>query len=50
MILSEEETHAIGHAKWQVDRATPEKPDVCFDYELVICLLALLKRLGADVE
>lgn len=48
--LSEGERHSIGHAQYQVDRATPDKPDVCFDYELVACLLRLIKRLRARGE
>ncbi len=32
--------HAVGHASLLVQRATPESPEVCFDYELVATLLA----------
>lgn len=47
--LSEDERHAIGHAEWAVSHATPNNPDVCFDYELVRTLLGLIKSGRAAV-
>lgn len=41
---SEQEQHAIGHARYQVERATPEFPEVCFDYELILTLLKIIDR------
>jgi hypothetical protein len=41
--LSEDERHAIAHAEWAVSHATPNNPEVCFDYELVQTLLGLIK-------
>ncbi len=43
--VNESERHAIGHAQWQVDHATDDNPDCCFDYELVRTLLSLITRL-----
>lgn len=43
--ISESERHAIAHARHQVDRASPDNPDVAFDYELVATLLNLIRRL-----
>jgi hypothetical protein len=43
MLLSENERHAIAHAEWAVGEASPESPEVCFDYTLVQTLLALIK-------
>jgi hypothetical protein len=45
--LSEGERHAIGHAQYMVANASGERPEVCFDYELVATLLALIERLRA---
>jgi hypothetical protein len=42
--LSENERHAIGHARYQVEHATPDNPDCCFDYELVATLLKIIDR------
>jgi hypothetical protein len=42
--ISEEQRHAIGHARYLADQATPEKPDCCFDYELVRALLSVIDR------
>lgn len=47
--LSESERHAIAHAEWAVSHATPEKPDVCFDYDLMKTLLELIKSGRASV-
>ena len=44
MTLSEEELHAIAHARYQVKRATPENPDCCFDYGLVADLIKVIDR------
>ena len=43
-VVSREERHAIGHAQYLVDRATPEKSEVCFDYTLVRTLLNVIDR------
>lgn len=43
--LSEDERHAIAHAQYQVDHASDDEPEVCFDYELVKTWLALTNRL-----
>lgn len=43
---SEEERHAVGHARYQVERATPDNPEVAFDYTLVATLLRLIDRLS----
>lgn len=43
-IMSEAERHAIAHARHQVERATPEKPDCCFDFDLVKDLLRVIDR------
>jgi hypothetical protein len=48
--MNEDQRHAVGHAQYLVDRATPENPDVCFDYTLVQSLLMLIDRLRADNE
>lgn len=42
--LSPDEVHAIGHARYQVEHATPDNPDCCFDYELVRNLLDIIDR------
>jgi hypothetical protein len=43
--LSEEERHCIGHAQYQVDRASGDNPEVCFDYGLIATLLELIDRM-----
>lgn len=48
--LSEDERHALAHADWAVSHATPDKPDVCFDYTLVRTLTGLTKRLRIEAE
>lgn len=45
MDINEAERHAIAHAQYQCERASPDNPDVCFDYELVQTLLSLIERL-----
>ena len=47
--LTESERHALAHAEWAVSHATPEKPEVCFDYELVQTLIGLVKSGRAAV-
>jgi len=42
--LSENQRHSVAHAKYLCDRATPDDPEVCFDYELVQTLLALIEQ------
>ncbi len=48
--LTENERHAIAHAEWAVSHATPDRPDVCFDYTLVMTLLNLIKSGRAAVR
>jgi hypothetical protein len=48
--MGDGERHAVEHAKYLVSVATPEKPDVCFDYTLVATLLSLVERLRAFGE
>jgi hypothetical protein len=43
--MRESERHAIAHARYQAEQATPEKPDCCFDYELVKDLLRVIDRI-----
>jgi len=45
-LLSEQERHAVGHARYQVDHATPDDPECCFDYELVATLIGVVERLA----
>lgn len=40
---SEQDRHNLGHAKYLCDRATPEAPEVCFDYTLVQSILTLVE-------
>lgn len=47
---SEQERHNIGHMKYLCDRASPESPEVCFDYTLVQDVLAQFERLTAESE
>jgi hypothetical protein len=42
--LSEAERHAIAHARYQVEHASPDNPDCHFDYELVLNLLHVIER------
>lgn len=42
--VSEEERHAIAHARYQVEQASPENPDCCFDFDLVKNLLRVIDR------
>src|SRR6266702_5346289 len=44
-LFSEQERHAVGHARYQVARATPDNPECCFDYELVGTLIDVVDRL-----
>ncbi len=48
--LTEDERHAIAHARYQVERATPDKPECAFDYELVRDLLRVIDRQAASVK
>jgi hypothetical protein len=41
--LNDEERHAIAHAEWAVREASPDSPEVIFDYTLVQTLLDLIK-------
>lgn len=41
---TEEERHAIAHARHQVEQASPESPDCCFDFDLVKDLLRVIDR------
>jgi hypothetical protein len=47
--ISEQERHAIAHAQHQVDRASPEKPECSFDYELVATLLRVISRSSEQI-
>jgi hypothetical protein len=40
--LSEQQRHAIEHARYQVKHATPDDPECCFDYQLVETLLDII--------
>jgi hypothetical protein len=40
--MTESERHAIAHAKYYCDQATPDDPEVSFHYELVRTLLSLI--------
>jgi hypothetical protein len=42
--VSEEERHAIAHARNQVEQASAEKPECCFDSDLVKDLLRVIDR------
>jgi Lar family restriction alleviation protein len=42
--LSEQERHAVEHARFQADRATPGDPECCFDFELVKTLVQIVDR------
>jgi hypothetical protein len=42
--VSEEERHAIAHARYQVEQASAEKPECCFDFDLVRDLLRVIDR------
>jgi hypothetical protein len=43
-IIEAEERHAVEHALYQVNRATPDDPECVFDYELVAALLRIIDR------
>jgi hypothetical protein len=43
-MLTEQESHDVEHARYQVNRATPDNPDCVFDYELVATLLRIIDR------
>ena len=40
--LTENERHAIAHAKYQCDCSSPSDPEVRFDYEVIRTLLSLI--------
>ena len=42
--LSEEERHAVEHARYQVQHASPDNPDCHFDYGLVLDLVRAIDR------
>ncbi len=42
--LSEQERHAVEHARYLAVRATTENPDCCFDYGLVHTLVQIIDR------
>ena len=46
--LSEEERHAIAHARHQVERSSDENPECRFDYDLVKDLLRVIDRAFPD--
>ena len=43
--LSRDEKHAVSHAQYQVERATDDNPECCFDCTLVQTWLDLTNRL-----
>ena len=45
MQLSEEQHHAVEHARYLCKWATDDDPAVCFDYTLVQTLVELIDRL-----
>ena len=42
--LSEEERHAVEHARYQVEHATPDNPECGFDFDLVKDLICAIDR------
>jgi len=48
--INENERHAVAHARYQCEHASPDYPVMCFDYELVLCLLSLIDRLRAAAQ
>lgn len=42
--ISVQERHAVEHARYKANCATPENPDCCFDYELVNSLIWIIDR------
>jgi hypothetical protein len=42
--LSEQERHGVEHARYQVQHASPDNPNCCFDYELVLTLVKMIDR------
>ena len=49
MKLSEQDAHNIGHARYLVERATGEKPEVCFDFTLVRSVLNVIDRQSNEI-
>jgi hypothetical protein len=49
-VLSEQQRHAVGHARYQVEHSTPENPECCFDYELVATLIGIIDRTLSDTS
>lgn len=50
MKLSEQDQHNIGHARYLVERATDESPEVSFDYTLVRSVLNLIDRQSNEIH
>lgn len=50
--ISEEERHAIGHARYQVEQAKASlvNSDCCFDYQLVADLLRVIDRASGPAQ
>ena len=44
-MISEEERHAIEHARYMIACSDDEHPEICFDYELVRDLVNVVDRL-----
>ena len=44
MKLSEQQRHAVEHARYLCERATDDDPEVCFDFTLVQTLVELIDR------
>ncbi len=42
--LSEQQRHAVEHARYQVNRSSPDEPECCFDYQLVETLVEMIDR------
>ena len=50
MKLSEQDLHNIGHARYLVERATDDKPEVCFDFTLVRSILNVIDRQTNEIH
>ena len=48
--FSEAERHAIKHAQYVFDHATPDNPDCCFDYEFVRNLLVCIEHARSNCQ
>lgn len=50
MKLSEEQLHALEHARYLSKHVTEDDPIVCFDYEVVRTLVALIDSLTQQLK